>query len=101
MLVEIQGFTFCDIVLNAPWILSTYLQIVPRFVLSSLLFILAVIQPIKQSVEMYMATKRWQPNQYIQLLAKDGILYFFVYVFLFPAHLFLFITIMFRYPSHT
>jgi hypothetical protein len=29
---------------------------------------------------MYRATKEWQPNHYMQLFVKDGILYFFVYV---------------------
>ena len=29
---------------------------------------------------MYKATKKWQPNQYMQLFVKDGILYFLSYV---------------------
>ena len=32
---------------------------------------------------MYKATKRWQPNKYLQQLVTDGIIYFLVYVFLF------------------
>ena len=55
-----------------------------RFVLCVLLLILAVISSLKESVVLYKATKQWQPNRYIQLLVKDGILYFLVYVFLFP-----------------
>ena len=51
-----------------------------RFVLSVTLLTLAVIQTLKQSVEMYKATKQWQPNQYMQQLTADGILYFLVYV---------------------
>lgn len=42
---------------------------------------LAVIQTIRQSVAMYKATKQWRPNQYMQQLTADGILYFFVYVY--------------------
>ena len=33
---------------------------------------------------MYKATKEWQPNRYMQLFARDGILYFLVYVSPFP-----------------
>ncbi|KAN0080314.1 hypothetical protein V8E55_009880, partial [Tylopilus felleus] len=43
--------------------------------------VLAVIQTIKQSVNMFKATKQWQPNKYMQQLMTDGILYFLVYVF--------------------
>ena len=33
---------------------------------------------------MYKATKEWQPNHYMQLFVRDGILYFVVYVSPFP-----------------
>lgn len=56
---------------------------VPRFVLAVVLFILAVIQTVKQSVQMYRATKQWQPNKYMQLLARDGVSYFIMYVSIF------------------
>ena len=29
---------------------------------------------------MHKATKQWQPNHYMQLFVKDGILYFLAYV---------------------
>ena len=45
---------------------------------------------------MYKATQKWQPNRYIQLFVKDGILYFVVYVSL---STFSFITITFSHPS--
>ncbi|KAF8428938.1 hypothetical protein L210DRAFT_3563812 [Boletus edulis BED1] len=51
-----------------------------RLALSALLAILAVFQALKQSLEMYKATKQWQPNRYMQKLVKDGILYFIVNV---------------------
>jgi hypothetical protein len=44
---------------------------------------------------MYKATKKWQPNHYMQLFMKDGILYFLVYVSPFPFLSLLFITITF------
>ncbi|KAF8452924.1 hypothetical protein L210DRAFT_3755861 [Boletus edulis BED1] len=54
--------------------------VAPRLVLSALLAILAIFQTVKQSFEMYKATKQWQPNRYMQKLAKEGILYFLVNV---------------------
>jgi len=42
------------------------------------LVILAVSQALKQSFEMYKATKQWQPNRYMQKMMGDGILYFVV-----------------------
>ena len=49
---------------------------------------LAVIQTMKQSVDMFKATKQWQPNKYMQQLVTDGILYFLVYASLFYFHSF-------------
>ncbi|KAF8449462.1 hypothetical protein L210DRAFT_863951 [Boletus edulis BED1] len=52
------------------------LKLVPRLVLAAALVILAVTQTVRQSVEMYKATKKWQLNRYMQLLVRDGIFYF-------------------------
>ena len=54
-----------------------------QFILSVALLCFAVIQVLKQSFEMYKATKQWQPNKYLQQLVTDGFIYFLVYVFLF------------------
>ena len=64
-----------------------------RTVLGIMILILAVISALKESVAMYKATKQWQPNCYMQLFAKDGILYFLVYVFPFP-----FLSVPFIFP---
>lgn len=81
MIVEIQDFSLCiggpNITPNV-WISSE----VPVFVVSVVLFILALVQTLKESIGMYKATKWWRPNQYMKLLMKHGILYFFLYVFL-------------------
>ena len=39
---------------------------------------------MKESVEMYEATKQWQPNRYMQQFVRDGIIYFLMYVTPFP-----------------
>ncbi|KAF8126715.1 hypothetical protein EV363DRAFT_1173759 [Boletus edulis] len=80
MLAQFLDFSFCGFsFINTPMTLRVY-RAVPRLVLSGALVILAVFQTLKQSFEMYKATKQWQPNRYMQKLVADGILYFFVYV---------------------
>jgi len=40
-----------------------------------LLLVLALIPTVKESTSMYKATKRWQPNRYMSLIVKEGVLY--------------------------
>ena len=84
-IVRVLDLSFCNISwANAPLLLDLYNDI-PRFVLGATLLVLAVAQTLKQSVDMYKATKQWQPNQYMKLLVRDGIIYFIVYVMLSPS----------------
>ncbi|KAF8126713.1 hypothetical protein EV363DRAFT_1173837 [Boletus edulis] len=77
---QVLDFSFCKLsYINTPSTLFVY-RIAPRFVLSAALVIFAVSQTLKQSFEMYKATKQWQPNRYMQKLVGDGIIYFIVYV---------------------
>ncbi|KAN0092674.1 hypothetical protein V8E55_003458 [Tylopilus felleus] len=39
---------------------------------------LAVVQFVRQSLQMHRATKQWKPNRYMSLLVGHDILYFFV-----------------------
>ncbi|KAF8427647.1 hypothetical protein L210DRAFT_3508914 [Boletus edulis BED1] len=55
---------------------NTHLSVLSQFILAVTLFIFAVFQTVKQSVELYKATKQWQPNRYVQQLVSDGIIYF-------------------------
>ena len=96
-IVQVLDFSFCNDPNTTPS--QTYLcDAILRFVLSATILILAVIQTLKQSVKMYRATKQWQPNRYMPLLVRDGVLYFLVYVFLHP---FPFTTITFSLPSYS
>ncbi|KAF8135444.1 hypothetical protein EV363DRAFT_1395946 [Boletus edulis] len=75
-------FHFCDIsyVIGTPLVALQAYRAALRLVLSAALIISAVSQTLKQSFEMYKATKQWQPNRYMQKLLGDGILYFTVNV---------------------
>ena len=98
--VEVIDKSFCKISLSdAPsldlmWSISSL-----RIVLGVVLLLLAVISTLKQAVVWYKATKQWQPNHYMQLFVKDGILYFLAYVSPFPS--LPFITITFSHPSYS
>ncbi|KAF8125321.1 hypothetical protein EV363DRAFT_638327 [Boletus edulis] len=74
---QVYTFSFCNGFIKIPSSLLLGVAI-PRFVLSAVLLILAVISTLKESLELYKATKLWQPNQYMQRLLRDGILYFLV-----------------------
>ena len=41
---------------------------------------LAIFQFVRQSLQMYHATKQWQLNRYMSLFVKQGLLYFLAYV---------------------
>ena len=41
---------------------------------------LGIVQFVIQSRQMYRVTRQWQPNRYMVLLVREGILYFFAYV---------------------
>ncbi|KAF8434802.1 hypothetical protein L210DRAFT_3762950 [Boletus edulis BED1] len=75
---HLASFSFCNVSADVPLALNM-LQLVPRLALAATLVILAVTQTLKQSVVMYKA-KQWQLNRYMQLLVRDGIIYFIMNV---------------------
>ncbi|KAF8553840.1 hypothetical protein OG21DRAFT_1509602 [Imleria badia] len=80
--VQVSNFSICKVSLHNITLTQArhvYNEI-PRFFLSVLLLILAAFPTLKQSIEMYKATKQWQPNKYMQQLVGDGIVYFVVNV---------------------
>ena len=78
--IQITNFSLCNATfINTPLLTNMYISI-PRFILGVTLLVLAVIQALKQLVEMHKATKQWQLNQCIQQLVTDGVLFFLVYV---------------------
>ncbi|KAF8129167.1 hypothetical protein EV363DRAFT_363528 [Boletus edulis] len=80
---QIFGSSFCDLSESKNSLLNVY-PLGVRLPLGVILLVFAVTQTLKQSVQMYKATKQWQPNKYMQLFVKDGIYYFLGYVTLSP-----------------
>ena len=77
--LRVLDFSFCYYSGDTAPYLAIYVTI-PRQILGVVLFILPVTQALRESIHMYKATKHWQPNKYMALLARDGILDFFLYV---------------------
>jgi hypothetical protein len=99
--VQVLGFAFCNISAGSPPSQLLWCIAALRLVLGAIFLILAVTSSLKASVMMYKATKKWQPNHYMQLFVKDGILYFLVYVSPLPFLSVLFITITFSHPCYS
>lgn len=86
MVVQLIDFSFCNNSWNnLPSWLVVYNKIL-CFILSAMYLVLTVTKTLKESVMMYKAIKKWQPNQYMQQLVKDGILYFLMYVSILSTH---------------
>ncbi|KAF9235946.1 hypothetical protein BU15DRAFT_64397 [Melanogaster broomeanus] len=74
---EVIDVKFCVVTGSGIFRIATY-AFIPRFVLSVLLCILAIAQFVRQSLQMHAALKKWQSNQYAELLVQENILYFVV-----------------------
>ena len=82
--VQVIDFSFCQgLVSNTSFHLALAITTL-GMILGIMLLMLAVITTFKESVVLYKVTKQWQPNRYMQLFVKDGILYFVAYVSLSP-----------------
>lgn len=50
--------------------------------LASMMFLLVITRFIWDSFQMYKVTRRWQPGRYMNLFAREGVLYFLAYVYI-------------------
>ena len=55
-------------------------QAAAQAILGALMCLLAVIRFVRESLQMYRVTKRFEISRYLSLLTRDGILYFLAYV---------------------
>ncbi|KAF8415056.1 hypothetical protein L210DRAFT_3588165 [Boletus edulis BED1] len=76
---QIPDIAVCSIVLTTQtWnIAAATIQCI----LGTVLCILAVAQLMRNSVQMYQATRVWQLNRYIRILTRDGLFYFLATLF--------------------
>ena len=76
---QVLNVTVCNVTYTSTSRFGSY-AFIPRFILAALTFILSLAQFVIQSRQTYRVTKQWQPNQYISLLVREGVLYFLAYV---------------------
>ncbi|KAF9225017.1 hypothetical protein BS17DRAFT_779452 [Gyrodon lividus] len=53
---------------------------IPQFILSFVLCILAVKQFARHSLQLRRSTKQWRPNRFMELFARESILYFIAHL---------------------
>ena len=79
IIAQVLNYSICEfqiVVLFSVILLQTAAQVI----LGTLMCLLAVIQSIRESLQMYRVTKRFEISRYLSLLTRDGILYFLAYV---------------------
>jgi len=76
---QVLDYSYCY---QVDGIMGPYMQywVIYPTLFHALLFILAVIPTLKQSIAAYKASKRWQHNRYMSLITKEGIFYLFLNV---------------------
>ena len=75
--VKILDASYCLAISTPVW---SNEAIVLQITHAAVICVLAIIQFVRLSFQMYRATKQWHINQYMSLLVQQGILYFFAYV---------------------
>ncbi|KAF8130139.1 hypothetical protein EV363DRAFT_1262895 [Boletus edulis] len=84
---QLINFSVCDGYFTNTVQVANELSAILQFALSGTILTLTIARTLKQSLELYKATKQWKPNKYIQQLLKDAVLYFLVYASSFtPIH---------------
>jgi len=72
--------TICTASYNVPTSIGVYF-LIPKVVLSVVLCGFAVIRLVRESLQMHRAIKKWQSNQYLELLVRESVLYFVANLF--------------------
>lgn len=76
---QVLDMSFCYPEYDITSMIGAY-KLIPRLTLAALMFILAVARLCMDSYREYKATKQWKANLYINLLVREGVLYFLAYV---------------------
>ena len=79
VIVQELDYSFCDMQIGYSPIWVEIINPV-QITLGAFMCLLIAIRFMKESLQMYNATKRFQLNCYMNLLAREGIIYFLAYV---------------------
>ena len=88
IVVQVLDFSLC-VMQYSPFVLGLLVDSA-QIALGALMCLLVVIQFIRESLQMYKATKRLQLSRYTKLLVREGMIYFLTYVHVPPSFHFLF-----------
>ena len=83
VIAQVLDFSFCMLQNGFPVWLEAVTAV--QITLGALMCLLVTIQFIRQSLHMYQVTKRFEPSRYMNLVAREGLLYFLAYVCLSPS----------------
>ncbi|KAF8549538.1 hypothetical protein OG21DRAFT_1500343 [Imleria badia] len=72
--IQILSFSSCE--LQPASLIVPKLASILQITYAAAMCILAIVQFVRQSRQMYRVTKQWQFNRYMSLLVRQGILYF-------------------------
>ena len=87
ILVQVLDLSICEHQ-NAVSFWLVLLQTIAQTTLGTLMCLLAIIRFIRESLQMYKVTKRFEISRYLSLLTRDGMAYFLAYVHVLSFHLF-------------
>lgn len=76
--VRVLDWTYCTMEETSPTWVEVYAGL--QVVLAAVMCLLVAIKFIRDSFQMYKVTKQWQPGCYMELFAREGMLYFLAYV---------------------
>ncbi|KAN0092667.1 hypothetical protein V8E55_003451, partial [Tylopilus felleus] len=91
MLVTVQILNISICVPQDSWTIWAKLAVVFQITHGAIVCVLAVVQSVRQALQMYRATKQWQLDRYMNMLVTQGLLYFFA-MFLFSLLTIFFVT---------
>ena len=77
---QVLHLSYCEVTSYVPAIWSEITDI-SQLALGVLMCLLVAIQFVTQSLQMYKATKRFQLSRYMNLLVREGMIYFLAYVY--------------------
>ena len=79
IIAQALNYSVCELQIIVPFWVALF-QTSAQVILGALMCLLAVIRCIRESLQMYRVTKRFEISRYLSLLARDGMVNFLAYV---------------------
>ena len=79
VIVQALDFSFCDFQFGVPpWVIAVVDAV--QITLGALMCLLVIIRFVRESLQMYTVTRRFELSRYMNLLTRDGVFYFLGHV---------------------